>query len=76
MTKELRCLSCNRPYQRASSDAATRPGVPKAVPPFCSERCKLVDLSRWLGEEYTVSSPSLVDPADTWEIGGPSDEVH
>jgi uncharacterized protein len=20
--------------------------------PFCSERCKMVDLGRWLGEEY------------------------
>jgi len=25
--------------------------------PFCSERCKLVDLGRWLGEEYRLSSP-------------------
>jgi endogenous inhibitor of DNA gyrase (YacG/DUF329 family) len=22
--------------------------------PFCSERCHLVDLGRWLGEEYRV----------------------
>ncbi len=25
--------------------------------PFCSERCKLVDLGRWLGEEYRISEP-------------------
>ena len=25
--------------------------------PFCSERCKLVDLSKWLGGEYVVSKP-------------------
>lgn len=25
--------------------------------PFCSQRCKLVDLGRWLGEEYRLSSP-------------------
>lgn len=25
--------------------------------PFCSERCKLVDLGKWLGEEYRISSP-------------------
>ena len=24
---------------------------------FCSERCKLVDLGRWLGAEYTASEP-------------------
>ena len=23
--------------------------------PFCSERCHLVDLGRWLGEEYRVA---------------------
>jgi endogenous inhibitor of DNA gyrase (YacG/DUF329 family) len=22
--------------------------------PFCSERCRLIDLKRWLGEEYSV----------------------
>ena len=22
--------------------------------PFCSERCKLVDLGRWMGEEYRI----------------------
>lgn len=23
--------------------------------PFCSERCRLVDLGKWLGEEYRVA---------------------
>ena len=23
--------------------------------PFCSERCKMVDLGRWFGEEFVVS---------------------
>lgn len=23
--------------------------------PFCSERCRLVDLGKWLGEEYRLS---------------------
>ncbi len=26
--------------------------------PFCCERCQLVDLGRWLGEEYRVSEPA------------------
>ena len=25
--------------------------------PFCSRRCKMVDLGRWLGEEHTISEP-------------------
>lgn len=25
--------------------------------PFCSQRCKLVDLGKWFAEEHTVSEP-------------------
>jgi endogenous inhibitor of DNA gyrase (YacG/DUF329 family) len=25
--------------------------------PFCSERCKVIDLGRWAGEDYRVSVP-------------------
>jgi uncharacterized protein len=25
--------------------------------PFCSNRCKTIDLGKWLGEEYQVSEP-------------------
>jgi endogenous inhibitor of DNA gyrase (YacG/DUF329 family) len=25
--------------------------------PFCSERCKLVDLNSWLEGDYTISTP-------------------
>lgn len=25
--------------------------------PFCSKRCKLIDLGRWLDEEYKISIP-------------------
>jgi len=30
---------------------------PAAVPyrPFCSRRCKLIDLGRWLNEEYRIT---------------------
>ena len=34
--------------------------------PFCSERCHLVDLGRWLGEEYRIA---------TDEDAGPSGDV-
>ena len=29
--------------------------------PFCSERCKLVDLGNWLGEAYRVPAEPLGD---------------
>jgi uncharacterized protein len=30
--------------------------------PFCSERCRLADLGRWLGGDYRVAGPP-VDPS-------------
>jgi endogenous inhibitor of DNA gyrase (YacG/DUF329 family) len=34
--------------------------------PFCSERCKLADLDRWLSEEYRVpdEEPPAGDPEE------------
>lgn len=33
--------------------------------PFCSERCKLVDLGRWVSDEYSVpGSPLPQEPDD------------
>lgn len=29
--------------------------------PFCSARCKMIDLGQWLGEEYRVSEPLRPD---------------
>ena len=31
------------------------------VGPFCSARCQMVDLGRWLGEEYRISEPLRPD---------------
>lgn len=40
-----RCPACRRPAIPRESNPAW---------PFCSDRCRLVDLSRWLGEEYRI----------------------
>lgn len=29
--------------------------------PFCSERCKLIDLDNWLAERYRISAPVETD---------------
>lgn len=39
-----RCPVCNDPV-----DLVKTPSVP-----FCSDRCRMVDLGRWLGESYAV----------------------
>jgi endogenous inhibitor of DNA gyrase (YacG/DUF329 family) len=31
------------------------------VGPFCSNRCKMVDLGKWLNEEYAISEPLRPD---------------
>ena len=40
----FRCPTCQREFQTESSPAM----------PFCSERCRLIDLGRWLDEEQRV----------------------
>ena len=42
-----RCQICKKPVA---------PRVENASFPLCSERCKLIDLGKWLGEEYRVPS--------------------
>jgi uncharacterized protein len=46
----MRCPVCKREFDKASSPAQ----------PFCSERCRTIDLGRWLGETYTL--PAIPDP--------------
>ena len=41
-----------------------KPVAPRAANrayPFCSDRCKLLDLGKWLGEEYRVPGPRAGD---------------
>jgi endogenous inhibitor of DNA gyrase (YacG/DUF329 family) len=48
------CPTCHAPVRKD-------PARPNKLFPFCSERCHLVDLGRWLGEEYRIPGPP-VDP--------------
>ena len=35
--------------------------------PFCSERCRLIDLGNWASEKYKVSSPAMMDESESDE---------
>jgi endogenous inhibitor of DNA gyrase (YacG/DUF329 family) len=35
--------------------------------PFCSERCRIIDLGNWASEKYVISSPAR--PEDVPESG-------
>lgn len=45
-TKPGRCPICSKPASRQSADY-----------PFCSPRCKTIDLGAWSAEEYVISRP-------------------
>jgi hypothetical protein len=52
----MKCPTCGKPV--GWKDNPFRP--------FCSERCQLVDLGRWVNEEYRVPGPPAVsDLAET-----------
>ncbi len=49
------CPGCGREFEVES--------VPRATLPFCSGRCRWLDLSRWMNEEYAISRPMTEDEA-------------
>lgn len=52
----IACPACKKIIEDAPDDFAPRP--------FCSRRCKLVDLDNWLNERYSVSEPIRRDDDD------------
>lgn len=44
----MRCPICNQPSAAPPQKGST------SVFPFCSERCKLIDLGRWLEGRYQI----------------------
>ena len=49
-TKTLRCPTCRALVPVESEDT-----------PFCSDRCRRIDLGKWASAEYKISSP-ILDP--------------
>jgi uncharacterized protein len=47
---KMRCPICGTEFDPAQSTAR----------PFCSDRCRTIDLGRWLGEDYGL--PHVPDP--------------
>ena len=44
--------------------------------PFCSDRCRLLDLGEWLSERYRVSRPLAPEPsADALKDGEDSEDL-
>ncbi|MBL8472094.1 MAG: DNA gyrase inhibitor YacG [Rhodocyclaceae bacterium] len=52
--RSVTCPTCNKTVEW-SSRARWRP--------FCSERCKLIDLGQWANERYRVAGDDTQEPA-------------
>ena len=49
------CPQCRKPADASESNPWR---------PFCSERCRLIDLGEWFDEEKRIPGPPAVDPDD------------
>jgi hypothetical protein len=47
----MECPICKKPVSLKDPDA-----------PFCSERCKAIDLGNWAAERYVISTPAPPQP--------------
>lgn len=56
---QLRCPTCKKICEPERPDPASGASATEPFPfrPFCSRRCKLADLGRWLDEDYRISRP-------------------
>ena len=59
-----RCPICERP---------AKPRQENATFPFCSARCKTIDLGKWVNEEYRIPVTSGDEQAEEEEDSGPPD---
>jgi len=58
--KVLRCPTCGMLVRATDADF-----------PFCSDRCRLIDLGKWASGAYKISSP-VVDPEVLEDLDNPS----
>jgi len=54
----MRCSICDKNFESESSRFL----------PFCSERCKMIDLARWLGERYGLPYEPPEENAERQEV--------
>lgn len=50
---KLKCRICESEYEFEYNKEKPLP----SHFPFCSKRCKGIDLAKWLNEEYSISAP-------------------
>jgi uncharacterized protein len=59
---KLRCPICKKAVKNTDPDF-----------PFCSDRCRLIDLGKWASDAYVISSPTA-DIDESIRESNPEDE--
>ena len=60
-TLNLRCPTCKKTVESNNAEF-----------PFCSDRCRRIDLGKWASGAYVISSP-VTDTSDAIQDGEPLD---
>jgi endogenous inhibitor of DNA gyrase (YacG/DUF329 family) len=71
----MRCPICKKPVPDPHRPTDARPGTKPAAStfPFCSDRCKLIDLGRWLDGKYQV--PVVEEDGDETSLRVSADDA-
>ncbi len=64
MARQFSCPTCARPIEWSDANPYR---------PFCSERCRLIDLGDWLTEKHVIPGEAAA-PGETGGEAGPKDE--
>ena len=56
----LRCPTCRKLVLREEPNF-----------PFCSERCKMIDLGKWASGDYVISTPLTQDTSEEYPLQNP-----
>lgn len=59
----MKCPTCDKPIEWQDNPYR----------PFCSERCRLIDLGAWVNEEYTVPGEQVTIPDEPDGASAPRD---
>ena len=62
--RRVRCPICRKQLQVKSGDALHE----HPFFPFCSKKCKMIDLGRWFNEEYRIAVEDTQDEDDYEDI--------
>ena len=58
-TPEVTCPHCKKPNTWTGNNPFR---------PFCSERCKLIDLGDWAAEKHRIAGDDAISPEDDSDI--------